>query len=86
MRVWFGGFTRRSTRQDRRAMPPQPPVPAWWRVLGFDAGPPSTLGLAEAHFRRLAASAHPDRGGSVDAMQRLNWARAEARRRLGSVP
>ncbi len=54
----------------------------WWHVLGFEAGPPPSLGVAETRFRKLAAAAHPDRGGSVDAMQRLNRARAEARRAL----
>lgn len=43
----------------------------------------ATLGVAEgatadeirAAHRRLAATAHPDRGGSTEAMQRLNAAR-----------
>ena len=58
--------------------------PPWWRVLGFESGPPASLCAAETRFRQLAAAAHPDRGGSVDAMQRLNRARAEARRVLAS--
>ena len=58
--------------------------PTWWHVLGFQNGPPQSLGNVEAQFRRLAALAHPDRGGSHDRMQQLNWARAEARRHLAT--
>lgn len=48
----------------------------WWQVLGV----PSTAGKTEitAAYRRAAASAHPDRGGSDAAMSRLNAARDAA--------
>ncbi len=55
---------------------------AWWHVMGFDAGPPRSLDHVERRFRRLAALAHPDRGGSAEQMQRLLRARAQARRQL----
>jgi len=77
MREWW----QRMTGSGASVARPHGPLP-WWRVLGFDSGPPRTLGAAELRFRKLAAAAHPDRGGSVDAMQRLNRARAEARRAL----
>lgn len=50
---------------------------SWWNVLGvpFDA----PLHAAEAAYRNLVRKAHPDRGGSDEAMVRLNIAIREAR-------
>ena len=59
--------------------------PAWWHVMEFEAGPPGRLTDVEQRFRRLAARAHPDRGGSVEGMQRLIRARAQARRQLAAL-
>lgn len=59
-----------------------PAEPAWWHVMGYDAGPPRSLVQVEQRFRRLAARAHPDRGGSAELMQRLIRARLQARRQL----
>ena len=56
--------------------------PAWWQVMGYDAGPPGSLVQVEQRFRRLALRAHPDRGGSAEQMQRLLRGRAQARRQL----
>jgi len=36
----------------------------------------------ERHYKILAKDAHPDRGGSHDAMQKLNWARDQERQEL----
>jgi len=55
---------------------------AWWHVMGYEAGPPGSLDQVEKQFRRLAARAHPDRGGSAERMQQLIHARALARRQL----
>ena len=55
-----------------------------WKVLDMQSGCPRTVTNVERRYRQLVARAHPDRGGSTDAMQRLNWARAEARRQLGA--
>lgn len=52
---------------------------AWWLIMGFAGGPPPSLDQVEKRFRRLAAAAHPDRGGSVTEMQALVRARARAR-------
>ena len=52
---------------------------AWWHVMGYDAGPPRSLQLVEQQFRRLVASAHPDRGGDAEQMRLLIRARAQAR-------
>ena len=55
---------------------------AWWHVMGYEAGPPQSLAQVERQFRRLAASAHPDRGGDPEHMQLLIRARAQARVQL----
>ena len=55
------------------------PAPAGWREL---LGSPATLEEAEANYRRLARTAHPDAGGSDDEMARLNAAIAVAREEL----
>jgi hypothetical protein len=47
-----------------------------WRV---ELDHPYTLAEAEAMYRHLAKKAHPDVGGSNEAMARLNRAIAEAR-------
>lgn len=53
---------------------------SWWNVLGVNFDAP--LHVAEAAYRRLVLSAHPDRGGSAEAMLRLNDAIREARETL----
>ncbi len=57
-----------------------PAPPSWREILGV--GLDATLLAAEASYRRLAFNAHPDKGGSVEAMQRLNDAIAQAREEL----
>lgn len=46
----------------------------WWHVLGLDSAS-VTIEEIEAAYRRAAMTAHPDRGGSDQAMSRINWAR-----------
>jgi hypothetical protein len=43
---------------------------------------PSLLGIAETMYRSKVKAAHPDRGGSTEAMTRLNGAIAQAREQL----
>ena len=52
----------------------------WWEVLGVPMkAMPSEI---DAAYRRLAARAHPDTGGSDAAMARLNVARDQGKRSL----
>ncbi len=53
---------------------------SWWNILGvpFDA----PLYAAEQAYRDLVLTAHPDRGGTAEAMVRLNLAIGEARQQL----
>ena len=80
MKLWFG-----QSRQKQSPQRPTTPVrpwrcdPAWWLTMGFAGGPPASLEQVEKRFRRLAALAHPDRGGSDTEMQNLVRARARAR-------
>ena len=67
----------------RAASPPGGDKESWWSVLGvpFDA----PLHAAEAAYRELVLVAHPDRGGTADAMSRLNIAISEVRLLLRNV-
>jgi hypothetical protein len=74
VRQTFKGFT---------ALPAPAGRKSWREVLGFRpderlAGP-ATI---DARFRELAAKAHPDKGGSSEAMHELTRARAEAKAAL----
>jgi hypothetical protein len=64
VRQTFKGFT---------ALPAQTQE-EWWRVLGF-VGPKVTAPDIEAAYRARVKGAHPDSGGSHEAMARLNAAR-----------
>ncbi|MQY48236.1 J domain-containing protein [Rhizobiales bacterium RZME27] len=65
----FTGFT---------ALPSPGAKKTWREVLGFPAGAnPDREGI-DIEFRRKAKAAHPDAGGSTEAMAELNAARAEA--------
>lgn len=59
------------------ALPPQASHD-WRIVLGFAAGAAITRAMVDDAFRTRARSAHPDTGGSHDAMARLSEARAAA--------
>lgn len=67
------------------AAPNAKPMRTWWEVLNLpkEALTFATLAMVEAQFRELAATAHPDRGGSDAEMAELNRARDEAKRHFG---
>lgn len=58
----------------------------WRDVLGLNAFTHSlpTIGAIESAWRNLAKEAHPDRGGSHEAMAELNAARAAALEEIGA--
>lgn len=58
------------------ALPPSPDHD-WRVVLELPPGR-VTVEQVETNFRKLARTAHPDVGGSVDAMSRINAARDAA--------
>ena len=53
----------------------------WWQVLGVSER--ATPDEINAAYRRLAATAHPDQGGTDAAMARLNAARDAGRKARG---
>jgi hypothetical protein len=64
---------------------PNPTRPKTWReVLGFVDGVQATRALIAERYRERAQRAHPDRGGSHDAMAELNAAREAAEREVRS--
>lgn len=69
----FAGYT---------ALPQQ--ASPWWVVLEFSERPTS-LALVEDRHAQLAKQHHPDRGGSVDVMAKINAARDAARMDLGEL-
>lgn len=69
----FAGYT---------ALPPEPSSD-WHLVLGVS--PSASLEDIETAYRAAALKAHPDRGGSHDAMTRLNTARMAAKRARGAA-
>lgn len=63
-------------RQTRR--PPEPLKRENPRqVLGFGAADRLTIEIVKKRQREFAKIVHPDRGGSTEAMQRINCAAAE---------
>lgn len=77
----YGTYTREQAIEGARlALPPPTRVDGkpWHEVLGVD--PDWPLGAIEAVWKTKVEKAHPDRGGSTDAMARLNAAMDEARR------
>lgn len=63
-----------------RALPAPPDAKSWRDVL--EVGNTTTLDECKRNYRILAASAHPDRGGSHEAMSALNAALAAAQKDL----
>lgn len=63
------------------AAPDRVPEQPWWTVLGFNEKVLEVLSIPviEARHRELSRTAHPDRGGSHEAMTELNRALAQAR-------
>ena len=58
-----------------------PPAAPEWRIV-FGLASAASMEDVDVVYRLLARTAHPDRGGSHEAMQRLNAARAAARAEL----
>lgn len=56
---------------------------AWRDVFGFEHNQKVTSDEVETAFRRLAHSAHPDKGGTLDQWQHLCLQRENAMRDLG---
>lgn len=53
--------------------------PEWWEVLDiepklFEIGAENLFAIVQSKYKKLSASAHPDRGGTVDQMTALNEA------------
>lgn len=65
------------------ALPAPGQSKSWRDVLGFPPGSPISEPLITDAFRRAAAKAHPDRGGSTAAMQEVNAARDAALKEIG---
>jgi hypothetical protein len=59
------------------ALPAPDGAKPWREVLGLTG--PVTAKEIDAAYRERAAKAHPDKGGSAEAMQALNRARQEAK-------
>ncbi len=74
VRASFTGFA---------ALPPPAAAKAWHEVLGLV--PAATIEAAEHQYRELARKAHPDAGGSTEAMAELNVAIGQARKELGEA-
>ncbi len=55
---------------------------SWFVVLEFDK-PPTSWEVVEARYMELAKKHHPDAGGSVDTMAKINAARDTAREEFG---
>jgi hypothetical protein len=73
VRQTFKGFT---------ALPAPPDRKSWREVLQITAAHVTARDIDEA-YRRQAAEAHPDKGGTNERMAELNRARAEAKAALG---
>lgn len=56
---------------------------SWRQVLGVGHDGPVNAADINAYYREVARRAHPDMGGSADAMAEVNAARAEALAEVG---
>lgn len=76
----------RQQRQERqeRSQPSATRPGSWRQVLGVPASERDVQVIKKA-YRKLASAAHPDRGGSVEVMTKLNKAMAAARSELSFV-
>lgn len=69
-----GDWAARQSQQGFTALPPRR---KWWEILGVSESSPREV--VEAAYRALARTAHPDQGGSHEAMSNLNAAIEEYR-------
>lgn len=58
-----------------KALAAENPTESWWDVL--DCLPQAGAEVIQMQYRQLAKAAHPDLGGSAEAMARLNAAREQ---------
>lgn len=65
----FSGFKALNAENDGES---------WWSILGCD--PHASQEQIDAAYKIKARQAHPDLGGSAEAMQKVNIARDQARR------
>lgn len=72
---WGSTEMRDRSFQGFQALPP--PAEPWYIVLQVSETAP--LEVVEASYKALSRKAHPDNGGSTDAMARLNRAIEQAR-------
>lgn len=77
---------RPSGQKSGQSTPPQVvrPLGAWRAVLGVSVSE-SDVSVIKKAYRSRVGKAHPDRGGSDEAMARLNVAIAQAREELSFV-
>jgi hypothetical protein len=75
---WGTGEMLERTAQIFTALPPPGAETPWHEVLGVPAG--ATIEEIGRAYHLAAKELHPDRGGSTDAMARLNAARDRALR------
>lgn len=68
----------------RQAKASRPAQPSWRQVLGLPENERDVRVIKQA-YRKRAQIAHPDRGGSNDAMAKLNQAIEQAREELSFV-
>lgn len=58
---------------------------SWRDILGFSASVSPSCAEVTHHYRRLASNAHPDKGGSHEAMTNLNRAYDEATKEISGT-
>lgn len=68
------GARQRGPLHGRAPKPAPPPKPSWAVALGLDGAGPWSAAEVRAAWLRLAKQHHPDRGGTLEAMQRINAA------------
>lgn len=76
VRATFTGFT---------ALPAPAGKKSWREVLGILPHVSVTKDAVEVHYRNAAKKAHPDSGGSNEAMAAVNAARADALKAVGNA-
>jgi DNA-binding XRE family transcriptional regulator len=79
--AWALAVALTTTPADRLVVPPRF---AWHETLGLGE-PPFTKARAAKARGHMAKLYHPDRGGDNEAMQRINAAFDEARRKLADA-
>jgi len=67
---WGSGKMMQAAFNGFKALPAPPPEDPWWVVLNCEKDWKEHD--VEAMFKKLAFQYHPDRGGSVEAMTRIN--------------